>query len=344
MTTAACTNLVSFQHPVALAPRRRAVATAPMRVSFAGGGTDLPPFLPGIGGRVVGTAIDLRVRAEVEPFDRGWVRLELSATGQEVTRRNTDAPASDISFRLLEAALADIGVQEGVRVRIETSVVPGAGLGGSGAAAVAALAALWTSILDLPAAESLARDALRIEREGLRLACGLQDPLFAAHGGMLDLRFDEHGEVTRRELTGCAALRASFAAGLLLIDTGRRRVSGEVLGRVRTEPEVTAELVAAADDVARGFEEGSLEQVLVGMRRSASAKLRRDPEGNQPAIALAERLASRGAEVVRMCGAGEGGHILVWAPPDRHAQIAAELGHMVRTPGLGAPGVRLEED
>src|SRR5687767_6194257 len=112
-------------------PLRRALASAPMRVSFAGGGSDLPPFVPGIGGRVVGAAVDLRIRALVEPFDSGWVRLELSAGARHVTRRRSEPPRDEIAFRLLEQALAQTGIQEGVRVRIETDVVPGAGLGGS---------------------------------------------------------------------------------------------------------------------------------------------------------------------------------------------------------------------
>src|SRR5262245_41337349 len=72
MTQAAA--LASISH--GRSPLRRVVATAPMRLSLAGGGSDLPPFLPGVEGRIVGTAIDLRVRAVVEPFDRGWLRLE----------------------------------------------------------------------------------------------------------------------------------------------------------------------------------------------------------------------------------------------------------------------------
>jgi len=318
-----------------------------MRVSFAGGGTDLPPLLPGIGGRVVGTAIDLRVQAEVEPFDRGWVRLELSAMDRVLTRRSDDPPESDIAFRLLEATLAEVGIADAVRIRIETSVVPGAGLGGSGAAAVAVMAALMASTLEgSPGAalspDELATSALRVERERLRLTCGPQDPMFAALGGLLDLRFGDAGAVTHAPLPVAPGFLEVFAGGLMLLDTGQRRVSGEVIGRMQARAEINAELVAAAGDVAAGFAAGSLSQVLTGMRRSAAAKLRRDPTVSLAATAMAEHLGQHGAEVVRMCGAGEGGHVLLWAPPERHAAIAAAIGCMVRKPALAAPGVRIE--
>jgi D-glycero-alpha-D-manno-heptose-7-phosphate kinase len=316
-----------------------------MRVSLAGGGTDLPPFIPGVGGRVIGTAIDLRVRALVEPFDPGWVRLELSATGLSFTRRQGEAPSTDTSARLLEETLSWTGIGGGVRLRVETELVPGTGLGGSAAAAVAALAALGASVdrhLDI---EILAEEAVRVERDGLGIAGGSQDQVFAACGGLLDLRFDERG-VTRREVvTAAPALLAALSAGVLLVDTGERRVSGEVIDRARTAPAVTLELVAAAGEVADGLREGSLERTLAGMRRSAAAKSTRDPEASARATALSARLGPLGAEVVRMCGAGGGGHVLVWAPPERHAVLIDALGEaLVRRPALAAPGVRLEEE
>jgi len=336
------TETVSSTRRTAVTPLRRVVMTAPMRVSLAGGGTDLAPFLPGIGGHVVGTAIDLRVRAVVEPFDRDWVQLELSATNTVITRRRGAPPEHDVSIRLLEAALAEVGITDGVRLRMETDVIPGAGLGGSGAAAVAALAALEGSIGEVPARGDLARRALLLEQERLRLACGPQDPYFAAFGGLLALRFDDTGAMTGADSLGSSTLVAELGAGLLLVDTGQRRVSGEALDKVPRDAAVTADLVAAAHEVARGLDAGELTAVLAGMRRSAAAKLRRDPVGNAAAAALGEQLREYGAEVVRVCGAGAGGHVLVWAAAERHDAISAAVGGTVRRPSIAAEGVREE--
>jgi D-glycero-alpha-D-manno-heptose-7-phosphate kinase len=324
---------------------RRSVASAPMRVSFAGGGSDVPPFATGLGGRVVGTAIDLRVRVVVEPFDRGWIRLDAPATGRTVTRRSTDPARSELDFRLIEAALAQVGVDDGARVEVDTSILPGAGLGGSSAAAVAALSALEASIGEASRPELLVEDATAIERQGLGNLCGSQDQLLAAYGGSLDLRFDDRGQVRRRPLLAPAELVLELEGGLLLVDTLVRRVSGHVLeGIGRRSFAATAELVWAAGDVSRGFAAGSLDRVLAGMRRSALAKVLHDPRGNQIAIDLARRLVPLGAELVRTCGAGGGGHVLVWAPPGRHWAIEAALppSWIVRRPAIGAPGVRLE--
>ncbi|MGK3967030.1 hypothetical protein WMF38_23010 [Sorangium sp. So ce118] len=359
-------------------PLWRAAASAPMRVSFAGGGSDLPGVARQDGGRVVGAAVDLRVRVIVEPFDRGWVRMELTARGQAtpaegaeagdataggaragdatggaeasalrvITRRRSDPPRDDLAFRLIEATLAATGVGDGVALRVETEMSPGAGLGGSASAAVAALFALRAAVGEAAAPEELAREAVAIERERLYNACGAQDQVFAAFGGLLDLAFDARGCSGVRPLAiGCPDLVPALSAGLLLVDTAVRRVSGEVLDRVDASAacDAKAELVAAAGEVARGFELGSLALVLSGMRRGAAAKVRLSATASAIAVSLQRRLDGLGVEVLRMCGAGGGGHLVLWAPPERHARILDALGPcLVRRPALGAPGVRLD--
>jgi D-glycero-alpha-D-manno-heptose-7-phosphate kinase len=319
-----------------------------MRVSFAGGGSDVPPIAPGIGGRVVGAAVDLRVRVEVEPFDRGWVQLESSVTGHRVTRRRDESPRSDIDLRLLEAGLAEVGIEDGVRVVVQSPVAPGTGLGGSSSVAVALLRALRAAQgCEAGAPASLVDGAARLERERLRNAGGSQDATFAAYGGLLDLRFDPCGSATVHPLQNDGELMARFSDGVLLVDTTIRRVSGDALRAAprQRSPDTVAELVSAAADVAHGFAIGSLDHVLAAMRRAADAKVRRDPRGCALAVDLAERLTPLGAEVVRTCGAGGGGHVLVWAAPERHASITDAVAPWpVRRPAIGAPGVQLEDD
>ena len=316
-----------------------------MRISFAGGGSDLPPFVPGVAGRVVGSAINLRVRAIVEPFDRGWVRLEVPVVEEAATRATHDPPSNAVSFRLLEAALVHTGVTDGVRMRIETDIAPGAGLGGSAAAAVAALSALKWSVGETTTPEAMVREATTIERERLSLVCGSQDQVFAACGGILDLSFNESGWTNMTRLNVDRAFVRALEEGLLLVDTHVRRVSGEVLERVDATAALASveALVASAADAAQAIEEGSLAGLLVAMRRSAAAKLRRDPRASSLAIELSRRLEGTNVEVIRACGAGSGGHVLVWAPPEKHDAILDALHPVtVRRPGLAAHGACIE--
>jgi D-glycero-alpha-D-manno-heptose-7-phosphate kinase len=323
-----------------------------MRISLAGGGTDVPPLAAGIGGRVVCAAIGLHVRVTVEPFDPGWVRLEgawgLADAGdvrpepRTVTRRAAAPPCADVAFRMVEAARAASGVDDGVRVTVESDLTPGTGLGGSASAAVALLAAFRAALGEPAPVRRLAMEAAHLERDVLGLRCGMQDQLCAAAGGLLDLRFFEDGfDIT--PIVAPPALARDLGEGLLLVDTSVRRVSGEVLdiannGRAR---EVQAELVAAADETARGLRLGSLPFVLAGMRRSASAKLRRGGRGALPEE-WTRNLIRLGAIIVRACGAGAGGHVLIWADPTCHpGLIEAVSPRLVRRPALGVPGVEI---
>ncbi|WP_231511680.1 GHMP family kinase ATP-binding protein [Chondromyces apiculatus] len=329
------------------APLSRVVVSAPMRVSFAGGGTDLPHVARRTGGRVVGSAVGIRTTATVEPFDRGWVRL--AAPGGGVLRRSADPARQDPSLRLLEAALGVTGVCDGVSLEIDTEVEPGAGLGGSAAATVAALLALRAASGEIPTALELAREAAFVERGRLRIAGGDQDPIFAAHGGVLDLTFNGQGCAGVRPVcrpgSRAAGVVAALQEGMLLVDTGVRRVSGDVLRqRSAPDPQVIWSLLSAAAQVARGFAEGSLEQVIEGMRQSAAAKAKAAPAENLPCLEIAEEVSGRGAEVVRVCGAGGGGHVLVWAPPERHEGLLEALSRWtVRKPELDVPGARVEK-
>jgi D-glycero-alpha-D-manno-heptose-7-phosphate kinase len=379
MPPAALAGDVFENPPRSLRVQAAASARAPMRVSLAGGGTDIPPFAQGIGGRVVGASIGLYVRATVTPFDPGWIRLEgfwgmadLPASiedswppslrdlfveqwgsGQPLTagspprsatftRRAAEPPSNDVEFRMLEAARAALGVQDGVHIFVESDLTPGTGLGGSAAAAVALLAAFYSAGGASVQPQRLATEASFLEREVLGLRCGLQDQLCAAVGGILDLRFHDDG-FDVGPMAAPASLMEELTAGLLLIDTRIRRVSGEVLSGAQNghSPDHHVELVAAAEDTAQGFRLGSLQHVLEGMRRSADAKLRRGGPSALPGD-LVRKLSGLGATVVRACGAGGGGHLLVWAEPSRHAAIIRAVGPcIVRRPELGVPGVTI---
>jgi D-glycero-alpha-D-manno-heptose-7-phosphate kinase len=246
---------------------------------------------------------------------------------------------------LLEAALAHTGVTDGVHVRIETDIAPGAGLGGSAATAVAALTALKWSVGETATSEEVVREATTIERERLPLVCGSQDQVFAACGGLLDLSFTESGWTNTKRFPDDRAFVTAHEEGLQLVDTHNRPESGEELERDHATAALASidALVTSAADAARAIDEGSLPRLLAAMRRSAAAKLRRDPRASYLAVELSRRLEGMNVEVIRACGAGSGGHVLVWAHPNEHESILRVLHPViVRRPGLAARGACIE--
>src|SRR5204862_6590877 len=117
---------------------------------------------------------------------------------------------------------------------------PCTGLGGSAASSGALFAAFRHALVLPVSARRIATTASHLEREVLGLRCGLQDQLCAATGGILDLRFFED-DFQIDPIAAPPSLVRDLCAGLLLVDTRVRRVSGEILniandGRARDLP------------------------------------------------------------------------------------------------------------
>lgn len=313
-----------------------------MRLTFAGGLTDLPPHVPGLGGRVVGSAIERRVHVELAAFDPGWISIEAGDGRFNLLRRETTPPSSHSSARLVEAALKRFGIRSGARVRITSDTYVGSGLGASGATGVALIAALRASLGRMPADPAwVATEVVELERS-FGNQCGTQDPMFATEGGLLDILYDDEGRASFRSIAPSAAFKSTFEAGLLLVDTRVARQSGRALPE-KLDARAKAELVEAAMQAARALQDEDLDALLGAMLRSAFAKMRSAPLSSQLAVDLWHGLEPMGARVVRTCGAGGGGHLLVWADPSDHPRIIdAVRPFRVMPVRVAAEGVRVE--
>ncbi|MDQ3823319.1 MAG: GHMP kinase, partial [Actinomycetota bacterium] len=154
-------------------------ARAPLRISLAGGGTDIPPYPHLHGGAVLSLTIDLSARVRMRaPSSRVTVSSPDLRDGEHRERRAD----------LVRATLAAFGATADVEASCD--VPPGSGLGASSALAVAlgaAAAALHDDELD---PGELARRAVFVERTKLALPGGLQDAYAAAFGGVNYIRFE----------------------------------------------------------------------------------------------------------------------------------------------------------
>src|SRR5262245_35607977 len=163
-------------------------ASAPVRLDFAGGWTDVAPFATERGGLVVNAAIELRAAAEVSPGGRG-IRLEARDLGRsEEIATEGWTRAQRERFPLQHAALARVPLS-GCTLRTSSAVPPGSGLGSSGALGVALVAALdaWKQIERAP--RELAEAAFTLEAVEAALPGGKQDQYAAALGGFHQLAF-----------------------------------------------------------------------------------------------------------------------------------------------------------
>lgn len=281
-------------------PPVRIRATAPTRLDFGGGWTDVPPFPEERGGFVCNLAIERRAT---------------------VTLHEPTAPLGNEP--LAHAALASQGLAH-LRADVSSDFPVGAGLGGSSAAGVALAAAGAAWLGESPASAELAERSRRVEVEHLGIAGGRQDHYAAAFGGALALEFGEQVRVARIPLA--EATIAALEARCLVFYTGESRISGDTIRTVldayrQRVPQVVFALdrmAALARLMATALATDDLDALgaLVGEHWVHQRALH--PGITTPRIeALVAATAGAGALGAKALGASGGGCVLVIAPADR---------------------------
>jgi len=205
-------------------------ATAPVRLDFAGGWTDVPPFSARAGGVVVNAAISLEVAAELE-LGGTLVRLVSDDLGETVECANSHGLVLDGKLNLLKAGLRMFPVQGALTLRTRAQVPPGSGLGSSGALDVALVACLAAARQERLDPRELAEQAWLLETREAGIPGGRQDQLAAALGGFHRLSFRDP-DVGVEPITIDPAFVAALERQLVLCYTGRSRVSGDTIARV----------------------------------------------------------------------------------------------------------------
>ncbi|MFI6339380.1 hypothetical protein [Streptomyces sp. NPDC050535] len=311
-------------------------SSAPMRISIAGGGTDLPEYYRHGPTTVVAAALPLRVHVSVaDRPDRALA--ELNATG--APWRYLLPPADSARHPYPAAAAVVLGLKSLPSIAVGSLVPPGSGLGGSGAYSVALVDALarWSDrALPPHRAASL---AFRLEREVLGRTIGQQDAWAAALGGAQRLRFEPDGSVTANPSPAlCSAMARLIDNGLLLYRVPGTRDASRVLSRA---PEVTPEhhrrATAAAALTEEAFLSGDIAVVGAALRAHWARKIAANPAADHPVCRrIGQARDTEGIAGFKLIGAGGGGHMLIAADPSRVDRARAFLD------GLGLTHVPLQ--
>jgi len=199
------------------------ITRTPFRISFVGGGTDLPDFYRVKPGAVVSTAINKYMYIIVNKRFTDAIRVSYYAKTEIVDR------ADDIRHPLVREALKLVGISRGIEITSVADVHAGAGLGSSGSFTVGLLNALYAYKGTLKSAEELARDACRIEIDVLGEPAGKQDQYIAAYGGLRYFQFNPDESVTAEPIIWSAEHKDELAQNLLLLYTGDIHEASSIL-------------------------------------------------------------------------------------------------------------------
>jgi D-glycero-alpha-D-manno-heptose-7-phosphate kinase len=196
------------------------IVRSPVRISFAGGGTDLPAFYEQFGGSVLSTAINKYFYTILGKRSDG--RIQVISSDLRIFETWRDIATMDERGSGLEIPLAvmkDLGRDMSVDLFLASEIPPGTGLGSSASVCVNILKTLAT-YLQIPLSKyDLAERAFRIAREGLQRHVGKQDVYAAAYGGLNRIVFHRDGgtevALSRSPLTSpmCSKTACCFFTG-----------------------------------------------------------------------------------------------------------------------------------
>jgi D-glycero-alpha-D-manno-heptose-7-phosphate kinase len=297
-------------------------ARAPLRASFFGGGSDFPSHFLEHGGMVLSAALSLGITATV--------RYSRDAT-YRVGTGNADAARQPhlIDHQFVRESIQELGFFEPVEVDFHSDVRPdGTGLGTSSALTCALLAAL-SQLNERPLGPNeLAEMATRVERGRCGRRTGLQDQYASAFGGINTIAFHTDGSVDVTPLPISAALMAKLCRHLLLVDTGISRDASAVAAtadrgtlRGQTTLRALTRLTELASEIGRDLLRDDIAGFGNALDEAWRLKSYSHAVSDGGLSELYQQVRKAGAEGGKLLGAGRGGHMLLFVPPERREAV-----------------------
>lgn len=312
---------------------------APLRISLAGGGTDVSPYSELYGGAILNTTLNMYAYATIEPTTDKTVRFDLADLGKSCSFPWDGTFSYENEFSL------HYGVYKGIcnhfhlqplSFRLTTSVdaPPGSGLGTSSTLVVAILGA-FTEWLKLPLGEyDLARLAYQIERIDLGMSGGKQDQYSATFGGVNFMEFSQDDNVIVNPLRIKDTYLKELANNLLLYNTSTSRLSAKIIEAqqhnvrngnqksIEAMHEIKKQAYMMKDALLRGRLDDIGEILDFGWRYK---KQMAEGISNPRLDEIYETAIKNGALGGKISGAGGGGFMFFYCPGNSRHQVAKAL-------------------
>ncbi|MGB8261486.1 MAG: galactokinase [Terracidiphilus sp.] len=308
------------------------VVRTPFRISFTGGGSDLPSYYRSGHGAVVSATIDKYMYIAIHPYFQDKIRIKYSRT-EDVDR------IEDIQHPIVRECLSWRHIPLGMELASFADVPAGSGLGSSSSFAVGLLHALHAHRHESVSPEELARSACQVEITRLREPIGKQDQYAAAYGGLNYLRFNSDETVRVEPVALDAGGRGEFERRLLLFYIGQEHKAGAILSeqsrnmadddkfRLVTRMVEIAERFRAALERQRFGECGLLLDENWQLKRRLASGV-----SNERVESTYRQALESGATGGKLLGAGGGGFLLLYCEPERQPRLRARLAELREMP------------
>jgi D-glycero-alpha-D-manno-heptose-7-phosphate kinase len=321
------------------------ISKTPFRVSFFGGGTDYPEYFTRYGGAVLGTAIDKSTYLAATPFYSRLFDYSIRLAYRKVECVKDLEFIEHAPFR---ECLRWTGVTGNIELDCMAELPSCVGLGTSSAFVVGVLNTLHAFQGRAVHPLELAYQAIEIERDVLHESVGCQDQTFAAMGGFNLVEFRGVRDIVVHRVPLTPERQREFEAHLMLVYTGIRRRAAEIAARlVERIDQNRARLKRMRQMVDEGYTtlvgRGSLEGFGRLLHESWVLKHQLDGAVSNDRINdIYRRGLEAGALGGKLLGAGGGGFVAFFVPPERRAAVRKALADLEEIPvQVNAPGTQI---
>jgi len=302
------------------------ISQTPFRVSFAGGGTDLPAFYKQEYGAVLSATIQRHMYVTAHGRFEPNIRVAYSQTDMADS-------VDDIKHDLVREAMRLTGVDEPLEITTIGDVPAGTGMGSSSSLTVGLLSALYAFKGQIVSHERLAYEACKIEIDILGKPIGRQDQYAAAFGGLNYIRFNPDDSVDVEPVPCKAHVLDDLEARSIVVYTNQTRNADTILEKQSEGTGDRMSVLRTMRDLAdemrhvisgRGDLDGFAQLLHTGweLKRSLGFGI-----SGQMIDEVYQTARGAGAQGGKLLGAGGGGFILLLAPMDKHEAIRKALGY-----------------
>lgn len=312
------------------------ITRTPFRMSFFGGGTDLPAWYTENGGAVLSTTIDkycyVSLRKLPPFFDYKHKIVFFSKQEAFNELDEIEHPAVRETYRFME-------VRDGLVMQHDGDLPSHSGLGSSSAFTVGLLHALYALRGKMVTKKRLAMEAIHIEQNMIGEAVGSQDQVASAFGGMNRIVFSARNNIEVNPFVITSEKSAYLQSCLMLFFTGFARFAVEIekdklrqLEKKKQELSLMLSIVDAAADILdgnlSGYDDfGALLHESWLLKKRLSQKVSTDVIDDIYAKAM-----KSGALGGKILGAGGGGFMLFFVRPEDRERLRQGLSPLLHVP------------
>lgn len=310
------------------------ITRTPYRISFFGGGTDYPGWYRQHGGAVLSTTIDKYCYITcryLPPFFESRYRVVYS-------RIENVRKIDDIIHPAVREGLRFFNQDRGVEIHHDGDLPARSGMGSSSSFMVGLLHTLHALNGGMPSKKQLAMESIDIEQNIIKENVGSQDQVAAAYGGFNHIVFHESGEISVRPVTLAPERFAELNSHLMLFYTGIKRTASDVaasyinnLDDKKRQLRIMKDLVDESMNVLLHrhpiADFGALLNEAWSVKRSYSSTI-----SNSEVETVYATAQAAGAIGGKLLGAGGGGFMLLFVPPEKQADVANALPGLIHVP------------